>query len=100
MHPPRNEHELLALIDDLLFETGELMACAEEEGADAIIPLCEEIGAQLRQLSAAVRDGQAPIGQGEELAFMPLLKQMSGRLPFGAELEVLNFCYKRGYESE
>jgi hypothetical protein len=101
MQEPRTITQYLELVDEVLFEIGELIACAEEEG-DAEAPLADplpvyqQLAHGLRQLQAEVRDGSARLGGGEDLAIMPLVKQWKRRLPFAAEIDMLNLCYKRG----
>jgi hypothetical protein len=103
MQDPRTPEEYLGLLDDVLFELGEMLACAEEEG-DAegefkvLAPVYETIARELRAVQSAIGEGRSGLGGGREFGFMPLVKQWKTLIPFAAELEVLNLVYKRGLE--
>jgi hypothetical protein len=103
MHNPRTLDEYLSLVDEVLFELDELFACAEEEGDaenefKALMPAYQQIARELKTLRTAIAEGRTQLGQGEELAFMPLVKKWKTLIPFAAELELLNLHYKRGLE--
>ena len=79
--------EYLDMVDQAIYEADELLMCAQDEGDpedsdfSAILPVLEQISKELKKLHASIMQGTHKFG-GEELSFMPLVRQWKDRIPF------------------
>ena len=103
MTTPRTQDEYLDLVDQVIFETEEVLMCADDEGDPEdhefsdILPVYEQLSKELKKLHADVLQGRHAIGKGEDLPFMPLVAKWKERIPFHDLLAALNYVYKTGF---
>lgn len=103
MHKPQNVDDYLELIDQAMFEVGDLIASAEYEGeGDAafttLMPVLGQIDAGLKALWKELESDNYAIGRGEDLPFMPVVIEHRNQLPIAGLLETINLAHKKGYK--
>jgi hypothetical protein len=103
MRSPRNVDEYLDLIEQALFEVGDLIACTEDEGdGDAeftgMLPTLQKLEAGLKALQSEIRAGGYTLGAGEDLAFMAGVAAVRRRLPVAPLLDAISLTHKKGFE--
>jgi hypothetical protein len=103
MRRPRNVDEYLDLIEQTLFEVGDLIACTEDEGEGdteftGMLPTLQKIEAGLKALQAEIRAGGYTLGTGEDLAFLAGVAAVRRRLPIAPLLDAVNLTHKKGFE--
>ncbi len=103
--PPLTVAEYLDLVDQAIYEVGELIRCAEDE-ADPDeyeftpqLPQFGELERGLKQLHAEVAAGSHAFGNNADLPFMPLVRKLGDRLPFRTLIETINTAHKTGVSS-
>jgi hypothetical protein len=102
MPEPRNPDEYLKLVDEAIFEIGELMRCAEDEDDSVVefgrlVPIYQQMMRDLSALRAEVAGGTHAYGGTEDLPFMSAVKQNRALIPIGPLLEMVNRCHKAGF---
>ena len=101
---PRTRDEYLDLVDQLIFEIEEVLMCAEDEGDPEdyefsdLLPVYEQLSAELKKLHAAVLQGRHAFGADRDLAFMPLVNNWKERIPFYNLFVTLNMLNKQGLQ--
>lgn len=94
--------EFLDLVDQAVFDTDEVIACAQEE-ADSdedfagMLPVNQLLRTELEKLHAAVRAGSNAFGAGVDLSFMALVRRYRGRIPHAGLLEAINEIQREGF---
>ncbi len=103
--PPLTVAEYLDLVDQAIYEVGELIRCAEDE-ADPDeyeftpqLPQFGELERGLKQLHAEAAAGTHVFANGADLPFMPLVRKLGDRLPFRTLIETINAAHKTGVAS-
>lgn len=102
MQQPRNTDDYIDLIDQAIFEIGDLIACADDEGDGELefanmLPVLREIEAGLRAMHAEIMANRYTIGRGEDLPFMPVVLRVRERLPIASLIETINLAHKKGF---
>lgn len=99
---PKTRDEFLDLVDQLIFEIEEVLMCAQDEGDPEdsafsdLLPLYEQLLAELKKLHAEVMQGKHVFGADQDLPFMPLVNKWQARLPFYSLFATLNIVNKQG----
>jgi hypothetical protein len=102
MQPPKNPAEYLELVDQAIFEVGDVMRCAEEED-DGIVEFAShlsvyrELEAELKKLHAEVAAGTHAFGGGKDLPLMAIARPRRSHIPFFILLGSLNTVHKEGF---
>jgi hypothetical protein len=102
MFEPQTPDDYLDLIDQAVYEVEDLMAAAEyeelsqEDDLSAMRPVLQLLLTELKKLHAAVQSGVQPLGSGQDLPFMTLVRQWKTRLPVGGLFEAVNEVQKKG----
>jgi len=104
MQKPENVDDYIELIDQAIFETAELIACANDEGEgeaefSLMLPAFRELEAGLKALRAEIMRNEHRVGGGHDLPFMPLVQRERKQLPFVTLLDAINLAYKKGFRS-
>jgi len=101
MQQVTSREEYLDLVDQVLFEVDEMIVCADDE--DEVDPWfteirskLEEVAQALRTLHTEVKSGTHAFGDGQDLPFMPLVRELKDRLPINPLFEALNRFHKSG----
>lgn len=93
--------ELIDLVHEAIYEVDELRACLEHDDEEAAIymPYLDSLDTMLRELHESMATGRyAGVGQGEDLAFMPLFKKHERDIPFRDLLRIINATHREGFE--
>jgi len=99
---PRTRDEFLDLVDQLIFEIEEILMCAEDEGDpedsefSELLPLYEQLSADLKKLHAEIMQGRHAFGEDRDLPFMPVVNKFKARLPFYNLFATLNIANRQG----
>jgi len=98
----RNPDDFLDLIDQAIFEMGELIASAEYESDvdddfTGMLPTHRQILDELKKLHAAVHAGTYALSGGVDLPFMAVVRKFRGRIPISGLLETINEIQKQGF---
>lgn len=100
MRVPATPDEFVALVDEAIFEIGELLACAEDEGEEpefgGRVAEYREIAGALRRLKSTITSGTYEYGNESDLEFMAVARPIKGVIPCYSVLEALNLAHKRG----
>ncbi len=102
--PPLTVAEYLDLVDQAIYEVGELIRCAEDEADPEEyeftpqLPHFGELERGLKQLHAEVAAGTHVFGSAD-LSFMLLVRKLGERLPFRGLIETINTAHKTGVSS-
>jgi len=101
MYDPKTPEQYVELLDQAIFEVGELIACARDEGEDdpefsRQLPVYERLARELKQLRADILEGRHEFGDGADLPFMEALRQARVSVPFMPLLAGLNAAHKTG----
>jgi hypothetical protein len=104
MRKIQNLDQYLDVIHQAIFETEELMQCAEDEGeGDAeftgMLPQLQQIDAGLKALHAEILGGGYAIGRGQDLPFMAVVNANRRRLPIVGLIDAVNNAHKKGFEA-
>jgi hypothetical protein len=102
MKKAHNLEELIDLVHEAVYEVDELRACLEhdDDEASTYAPFLDSLDKMLRELHETMASGQyAGVGQGEDLAYMPLFKKHERDIPFRELLRIVNATHREGYES-
>ena len=80
MRKPKNVDDYLELVDQAMFEVGDLIASAEYESDSdtafsSLLPELARIDAGLKALWEEIKAGNYVIGRGEDLPFMEVVAQ-------------------------
>jgi hypothetical protein len=98
----KTRDEFLDLVDQLIFEIEEVLMCAQDEGDPEdsefsdLLPLYEQLSADLKKLHAEVMQGTHTFGGDRDLPFMPLVNKWKERLPFHNLFATLNAVNRQG----
>ena len=101
MKKAQNLNELIDLVHEAVYEVDELRACLEhdDEEASTYTPYLDTLDTMLRELHESMVAGKyGGVGQGEDLAFMPLFKKHERDIPFRELLRTINATHREGYE--
>jgi len=99
---PRTRDEFLDLVDQLIFEIEEALMCAQDEGDPEdsefsdLLPLYEQLSADLKKLHAEIMQGRHVFGADQDLPFMPLVNKWKERLPFYSLFATINIVNRQG----
>lgn len=99
---PKTRDEFLDLVDQLIFEMEEMLMCAQDEGDpedyefSALLPVYEQLTADLKRLHAEVMQGKHVFGADQDLPFMPLVSKWKERMPFHHLFATLNTVHRQG----
>jgi hypothetical protein len=102
MKAPQTLDEYLDILDQAIYEAGEVLLCAgDEDDPDnyefsSALPLYEQLDRKLKALHANILAGRHAFADGSDLSFMPLVRQWRNRIPFCDLLEALNLAHKSG----
>lgn len=101
MRKPKNVDDYLELVDQAMFEVGDLIASAEYESDSdtafsSLLPELAQIDAGLKALWEEIKSGNYVIGRGEDLPFMEVVAQHREQLPIAGLLDTINLAHKRG----
>ncbi len=101
MRKPKNVDDYLDLVDQAMFEVGDLIASAEYESDSdtafsSLLPELARIDAGLKALWEEIKSGNYVIGRGEDLPFMEVVVKHREQLPIAGLLDVINLAHKRG----
>lgn len=93
--------EFLDFVDQAIYEMGDLVACAEDDSDTEgdfsnMLPVYQIILTELEKLHAAVQAGTNVPGDGQDLAFMTLVRKWKVRIPVAGTLEAINEIQKKG----
>jgi hypothetical protein len=102
MKKAHNLEELIDLVHEAVYEVDELRACLEhdDDEASTYAPFLDSLDKMLRELHETMASGQyAGVGQGEDLAYMPLFKKHERDIPFRELLRIVNATHREGYEA-
>lgn len=100
---PKNIDDYLDLVDQAIYEAGELIACAADEDAfydnalSGMVPAYEALAVELRALHQAVRDGTHRFTTGRRLPLMDIVDRYPSRIPFADVLSMLNEYHMKGF---
>ncbi|GMQ89988.1 MAG: hypothetical protein BMS9Abin10_0328 [Gammaproteobacteria bacterium] len=103
MREPKTLQEYIDLVDQAVFEVGDLLACADDEGdgdyqLSQLRPIYEQLETELKKLQADIASGQhSGLGAGSDLLFMPLATRSKRAIPFYDLLETLNNVHRSGF---
>jgi len=103
MKKAHNPEELLDLVHQAVYEVDELRACLmhDDDEADLYMPYLDPLDKMLRELHESMLSGRySGLGQGEDLAFMPLFTRFERDIPFRELLRTINKTHREGYEPE
>lgn len=97
-----NPEEFLDLVDQAIFDTDDLMACAQDESDSdedftGMLPVYQSLRTEIEKLHAAVRAGSHVFGAGVDLPFMALVRRYRGRVPHSGLLEAINEIQRKGF---
>ncbi len=99
-YTPKNVDAYLDLLDQVMFELDDLIACATDEMDDefaAHLGAYQDVAAALRKLRTAVAAGAHRFGANEDLEFMALIRGRRNAFPFYGLLETLNRVHRAGF---
>jgi hypothetical protein len=102
MKKARNLDELIDLVHQAVYEVDELRACLEHDDDEisTYTPFLEPLDKILRQLYQQMAEGSyRGLGEGEDLAFMPLFKRYERDIPFRELLRTINATHREGFEA-
>jgi hypothetical protein len=102
MKKAHNLEELIDLVHEAVYEVDELRACLEhdDDEASTYAPFLDSLDKMLRELHETMASGQyAGVGQGDDLAYMPLFKKHERDIPFRELLRIINATHREGYEA-
>lgn len=97
-----NPDDFLDLVDQAIFDADDLIACAQDESDSdedfaGMLPVYQQLRAELGKLHAAVRAGGHAFGVGVDLPFMALVRRYRGRVPISGLLEAVNEIHRKGF---
>lgn len=101
-YKPTTVDEYLDMLDQAIYETDEIIACAGDEDffdvADltALLPIFEALAVELRRFAESIKNGNHHFANGKNLPFMPLVDQWKARIPFADILIMLNESHISG----
>jgi hypothetical protein len=101
MKKAQNLDQLIDLVHEAVYEVDELRACLEhdDEEASTYTPYLDDLDRMLRELHESMTSGTyGGVGNGGDLAFMPLFKQHERSIPFRELLRTINATHREGYE--
>ena len=101
MKKAKDLNELIDLVHEAVYEVDELRACLEhdDEEAATYTPYLDTLDTMLRELHESMASGKyGGVGQGEDLAYMPLFKKHERSIPFRELLRTINATHREGYE--
>ena len=101
MRKPKNVDDYLELVDQAMFEVGDLIASAEYESDSdtafsSLLPELSRIEAGLKALWEEIKSGNYVIGRGDDLPFMSIVAEHREQLPIAGLLDAINLAHKRG----
>jgi hypothetical protein len=102
MKNAKDLNELIDLVHEAVYEVDELHACLEHDDDEAATytPYLDTLDGMLRALHESMVSGHyGGVGQGEDLAFMPLFKQYERDIPFRELLRAINATHREGFEA-
>lgn len=102
MKKAHNLEELIDLVHEAVYEVDELRACLEhdDDEASTYAPFLDSLDKMLRELHETMASGKyAGVGQGDDLAYMPLFKKHERDIPFRELLRIINATHREGYEA-
>ncbi|MBI5613057.1 MAG: hypothetical protein HY942_08360 [Gammaproteobacteria bacterium] len=97
-----NPDDYLDLVDQAILETDDLIACAQyeadsDEDFAGMLPVYQQLRAELEKLHSVVRAGSHAFGAGVDLPLMALVRRYRGRVPIGGLLEAINEIQRKGF---
>lgn len=104
MRKPQNVDDYLELVDQAMFEIGDLIASVEFESEgdltySTFLPVLHQIDAGLKALWEEIKSGNYVIGRGEDLPFMLLVAKHREQIPIARLLDTVNLAHKNGYNA-
>lgn len=98
MRKPETVDDYIELIDQAIFEMGELIACAADEGEGEsefvfAMSALQEIGNGLKALHAEIMRNEHTVGGGKDLPFMPVVQRERTRIPVAPVIDTVNLAY-------
>ena len=104
MYKVRNADDYIKLAEQALFELGELIACAEDEGEGesefiSMLPALRHVEEGLKTIQAEIKAGTHVIARDQPLPFMAVVTEQRQRLPIAitSMLDALNLAHKQGF---
>lgn len=102
MRKPESVDGYIELVDQAIFEMGELIACAGDEGDGEgefvyVLPALQEIEKGLRALHDEIMRNEHTVGGGKDLPFMPVVQRERTRIPVAPLIDTINLAYKKGF---
>lgn len=99
---PKNRDEFLDLVDQAIFEIGDLCASAADEGdEDALsqyVPVYQQIEERLQALRRDVLEQRHSFAEGSDLAVFALALKWKAHIPVFGVLDTLNKAHRRGVD--
>ncbi|CAK0739879.1 General secretion pathway protein GspF [Gammaproteobacteria bacterium] len=100
MRRPKTTNEYIDLIEQAIFELGELRAADEweqEEGGNTL-GFIDPLTAQLRQLLEQLQAGTHRFGEGD-LVLINIVRVHARQIPFKSLLDLINQTHRLGLEN-
>ena len=102
MHKARDLNEFTELVRQAMYEVDELRACLEYDDDETATykPYLDPLEEILRDLYKSLTTGRYQgIGEGKDLAFMPLFIRHERDIPFREILRALNATHREGFQA-
>lgn len=89
--------EYLYLIDEALFDAGDLLISVGDEGGapDGDLSFAKQLETQLSELQQSVTDGSYAFAD-QDLPFMEMVRSLGPQIPFGELLLLINHTHRNG----
>ena len=104
MYKVHNPDEYIKLVEQVRFEIGDLIACAEDEGEGesefiGMLPGLHRVEDGLKTIQAEIKAGTHVIARDQPLPFMAWVTDNRPRLPVAITglLDALNVAHKKGF---
>ncbi|CAK0768066.1 conserved hypothetical protein [Gammaproteobacteria bacterium] len=97
MRRPKTINEYIDLVEQAIFEVGELQAADEweQEEGHGVLDFIEPLRAQLRLLLEELTAGQHVFGGGD-LALMAIVRAKARQIPFNSLFDIINQTHRLG----
>ena len=101
MNTINSMEEYLYLVDETLFDAGDLLMALSGDGEDgndeteSDISYSQELETQLTELQQSITDGSYQFAD-QDLPFMQLLQSHGAQIPFADRLELINHTHRQG----
>lgn len=99
MNRPKNMSEYVELVDQAIFEVGELQAADEweQEEGGGILNFTTPLSNQLHQFREQLIDGSHIFGEGN-LPFMHIVRANARQIPFNSLFDIINQTHRLGLD--